>query len=109
MGRARQVTYLQTRGWSEGTEGWTHARAADSSFPLKRALHHQLTHDLCTALARWDWRIESYSARGYARLIDARTGAQHSVPAALRVEARRQGQKVADFTYALFLDAVVSG
>jgi hypothetical protein len=109
MGRARQRNYLLARGWEETEEGWRHARAADSTFPLARALHHQLTHDLCTALAQWQWRLDSYSARGYAQLVDGLTGERHSVPAALRVEAKRQGLKVRDFTYDLFLAAVVTG
>jgi hypothetical protein len=109
LGRARQRSYLLARGWAETGEGWRHARAGETAWARPRALHHQLTHDLCAALARWDWRVEGYSSRGYAQLLDGRTGARRSLPAALRVEARRQGQRVADFTYALFLNAVVDG
>jgi hypothetical protein len=107
LGRARQETYLRQRGWTPVEKGWQHARALDEVFPRTRALHHQLTHDLTQALARWQWRVVGYSARGYAQLVDGVTGAPHALPSALRVEARRQGQPVRDFTYALFLAAAV--
>lgn len=109
LGRARQETYLRARGWEASADGWRHPRTGVEPLPRSRALHHQLTHDLCHALGRWQWRVEGYSPRGHARLLDGRTGARRSVPAALRIEARRQGQRVADFSYALFLDAAVSG
>jgi hypothetical protein len=108
LGRARQETYLRQRGWTPVEKGWQHARALDEVFPRTRALHHQLTHDLTHALARWQWRVVGYSARGYAQLVDGVTGAPHALPSALRVEARRQAQPVREFTYALFLAAAVS-
>jgi hypothetical protein len=107
LGRARQRTYLQNRGWVETSAGWAHARSLDEPYTLSRALHHQLTFDLTQALARWHWRVETYSARGYAQLIDGTTGERRTLPAALRLEARRQGQPVKEFTYALFLNATL--
>ena len=107
MGLARQRRYLRLRGWLDDHDGWQHPQHSFAPQPLSRALHHQLTHDLTHALARWHWRVVSYSQRGYAQLLDRVSARQHSLPSALRIEARRQGQKVADFTYALFLAAVV--
>ena len=106
MGEARQQRYLQTRGWQLTEKGWHHPGRQTDTHSLSRALHHQLTKDLSESLAQWKWAVLSYSQRGYARLQDATTGKDHSLPSALRVEAKRQKQKVADFTYALFLTAV---
>ncbi len=99
---------MRQRGWTSVEKGWQHERTLDEVYPRTRALHHQLTFDLTQALARWQWRVVGYSQRGYAQLEDGVTGESHALPSALRVEARRQGQPVRDFTYALFLAAAVS-
>ena len=107
MGKARQQRYLQSRGWQLTELGWSHADRQTEPHRMSRALHHQLTFDLTEALKRWRWSVVSFSDRGYARLLDAQTQKNHSLPSALRTEAKRQGQKVADFTYALFLAAIL--
>jgi hypothetical protein len=72
---------------------------------LARAVHHQLTRDLCSALAGSGWRVTGYSERGYARLLDPLDASTRSLPAALRREARRRGCRVGELTYSFFLAA----
>ena len=107
MGKARQQNYLQRRGWTETEKGWCCERLLAEGERLSRALHHQLTEDLCQALSPQGWKVVDYSARGYARLLDPKTGEQCSLPKALRRQARREQRKVADLTYALFLASLV--
>ena len=107
MGKARQVNYLQRRGWSETETGWSCERLLAENERLSRALHHQLTEDLCHALAPQGWKVVDYSARGYAQLRDPQTGELCSLPKALRRQARRENRKVADLTYALFLASLL--
>ncbi len=100
---ARKVSYLTRRGWAEAEGEWTCAERALGPVPLKRAVHLQLTDDLCRALAPAGWTVVGYSPRGYAQLQDSKGTRACSLPAALRRQARREGRLVADFTYSLFL------
>ncbi|MBK7860865.1 MAG: hypothetical protein IPJ65_20130 [Archangiaceae bacterium] len=107
MGKARQVSYLQARGWAESAKGWSCERLLAENERLSRALHHQLTEDLCHALSPHGWKVVDYSPRGYAQLLDPNTGERCPLPKALRRQARRENKKVADLTYALFLGALL--
>jgi len=107
MGKARQANYLHLRGWEESESGWACARLMAEDQRLSRALHHQLTEDLCAALVALGWSIIDYSAKGYARLKDPLTGTPCTLPKALRLQAKREGRKVAELTYSLFLAATL--
>lgn len=107
MGRARQIQYLGTRGWRTHEDGKWSSPRFDEPVPLARALHRQLTEDLAAGLAPHGWRIDGYSPRGYARMADPVDGGTCPLPAALRRQARREGRKVAELTYSLFLAAIV--
>src|SRR4051794_15631799 len=98
LGRARQLQYLRRRGWEEHEGGWACERRSPEVFALQRALHHQLTEDLCAGLGASGWKVVDYSARGYARLRDPRTGEDCSLPGALRRQAKRAGVPVAELT-----------
>jgi len=107
LGKARQVTYLREAGWVLEGKAWRGPGAEAEAFPLSRALHHQLTADLCGALGARGWRISGYSERGYAQLVDPRDQSTCTLPAALRRQARRDGCPVRELTYGLFLAAVL--
>lgn len=107
LGKQRQENYLRARGWQEGEGGWQCDRHLAVPMKRERALHHQLTEDLCAGLAPSGWKISGYSDRGYAKLIDPETGDGCTLPAALRRQAKREGRKVRELTYALFLAAFV--
>lgn len=107
LGRARQLNYLALRGWHEEAGGFVCARHTPPALTLSRALHFQLTEDLCTGLAPLGWRVVGFSPRGYAKLADPLQGDACALPAALRRQARREGRKVAELTYTLFLAAMV--
>ena len=107
LGKARSINYLQARGWRQVDGLWWCQRLLTEGQPLKRALHHQLTEDLCAALGRRGWKVIDYSQRGYARLQDPVKGEDTSLPKALRLQARREGRLAAEFTYALFLAAIL--
>ncbi len=100
---ARKVQYLRDTGWVEEEGTWRAPSADGEAFPLSRAVHHQLTADLCAALAPFGWKVGVYSQRGYARLVDPKDASSCSLPAALRREARRRGCPVGELTYSLFL------
>lgn len=105
LSRARKANYLQARGWREEEGHWVH-----DSFgvhPLAKAVHHQLTLDLSEALRRVGWEVLGYSERGYVQLRDGARGRPCSLPKALRTQARREGQPVAQLTYTLFLAALL--
>lgn len=102
---ARKVEYLTASGWSREGSAWRPADPDAELFPLARAVHHQLTADLCKALARFGWSVSGYSPRGYAQLVDPRDGSSCSLPSALRREARRRKVPVRELTYSLFLAA----
>lgn len=106
MGRARQENYLVARGWRQQQNTWSSPRF-EEPVPIQRALHRQLTFDLAAGLAPHGWRITGYSPRGYAKLSDPVKGDSCTLPGALRRQAKREGRKVADLTYALFLAAIV--
>jgi hypothetical protein len=108
LSKARAVAYLLASGWLEEGGAWRAPIADAEAVPLRRALHHQLTADLSRALEVRGWRVEGYSQRGYARLVDPRDASACSLPAALRREARRQGCPVAELTYSLFLAALLA-
>jgi hypothetical protein len=103
------MEYLARRGWSQKEGAWSCAASALGPFPLKRAVHLQLTDDLCWALAPAGWKVVGYSPRGYAQLQDAGEARPCSLPAALRRQAKREGRPVADFSYSLFLAAMLDG
>ena len=103
---ARKEGYLRTRRWTEDGAGWTHA--LHGTHPLAKALHHQLTSDLSEALCGLGWRVRGYSKRGYVQLAEGKTGEGCSLPRALRIQARREGRKVGELTYSLFLAAVLA-
>ena len=107
LGRARQANYLESRGWQLLEAGWVCERHTLLPLKLSRALHHQLTEDLCAGLAPSGWKVAGFSDRGYARLIDPTNAEDCSLPAALRKQARREGRKAAEFTYSLFLAAML--
>ncbi len=101
---ARKVNYLRTRGWREEDGGFRHD--ALGLHPLARAVHHQLTRDLSTALQPSGWQVVGYSPRGYVKLRLGDDGKPCSLPAALRVQARKEKRRVAELTYTLFLAAL---
>jgi hypothetical protein len=107
LGRARQERYLAARGWRAEDEGWGCPRHTPPALPLARALHFQLTEDLCQGLAPLGWTVVGFSPRGYAKLRDPLKGDACSLPAALRRQARRERRPVAELTYTLFLAAWV--
>lgn len=100
---ARKVSYLSRRGWTEADGDWVCVERALGPSSLKRAVHQQLTDDLCRALAPAGWIVVGYSPTGYAQLREADGTKTCSLPAALRKQARREGRRVADLTYSLFL------
>jgi len=101
------VGYLERRGWRETDGKWLNPTPASEPESLDRALHHQLTADLTSALAVQGWKVVGYSARGYAQLEDPLDASRCSLPAALRRQARREGRPVAQLTYSLFLAAML--
>jgi membrane-bound lytic murein transglycosylase B len=102
---ARKANYLRARGWREEQGRWT--SEVFGTYPLAKALHHQLTDDLSQALRPHGWQVLGYSARGYVSLRDGERGQPCSLPRALRIQARREGRPVAELTYSLFLAALV--
>ncbi len=110
LGRKRQEDYLTRRGWRQTDAGWLAGDVVGAE-PLKlsKAVHHQLTRDLCAALAPAGWKVVDYSPRGYAKLEDPTDASRCSLPAALRRQAKREQRRVGDFTYALFLAAMLEG
>jgi hypothetical protein len=107
LGRARQQRSLAARGWQLEEEGWACARHTPPALPLARALHFQLTEDLCLGLAPSGWTVVGFSPRGYAKLRDPVKQDACSLPAALRRQARRERRLVAELSYTLFLAAWV--
>ena len=103
LSKARKEQYLRERGWGHADGAWRAPVAAGEAYPLSRAVHHQLTADLCRALEPSGWAVAGYSARGYARLLDPKDSSECSLPAALRRQARRQQVAVAQLTRSLFL------
>jgi hypothetical protein len=103
---ARKARYLNARGWRAEDGKW--ANENFGIFPINKAIHHQLTEDLTQALRRVGWQVEGYSERGYVKLRDPQGGRPCSLPKALRTQAKRERQKVGDFTYSLFLDALLT-
>src|SRR6478609_3045957 len=97
----RKRNYLTGRGWTASADGWSSVHFPEA-LPLSKALHHQLTIDLTAGLAAYGWKVEGYSARGYARLADPTGDKPCSLPAALRRQARREKRKVGELTYSLF-------
>jgi len=104
---ARKAHYLRARGWREEDAGW--ANELFGPLPLAKALHHQLTDDLSQALRERGWRVLGFSERGYVQLRDGERGKPCSLPKALRTQARREKRLVAEFTYSLFLAALLQG
>jgi len=104
---ARKAHYLRARGWREEDAGWVNALFGP--LPLAKALHHQLTDDLSQALRARGWRVLGFSERGYVQLRDGERGKPCSLPKALRTQARREQRLVGEFTYALFLAALLEG
>ena len=107
LSKERKLTYLREAGWLQEKNLWRGPGVEAEAFPLARALHHQLTADLCAALGTRGWKISGYSMRGYAQVVDPKDQSICAVPAALRRQARRDGCPVRELTYALFLDAVL--
>lgn len=107
MGRARQARYLEQRGWTRRGDAWHSPREPENGFTLGRALHHQLTYDLAQGLSHFGWRVVAYSPRGYAQLVRSELEKPCTLPAALRQQAKREGRRVGEFTYELFLAATV--
>ncbi len=103
---ARKEKYLTGSGWTKTEKGWSSPAPDTEPLPLNKALHHQLTQDLSTALCALGWKVVGYSMRGYARMQDT-DASQCSLPAALRKQARREGRPVAQLTYSLFLAALL--
>jgi hypothetical protein len=99
---------LHAAGWVEEDDQWRAPGAEAERFKLSRAVHHQLTADLAKGLGRFGWTIGGYSMRGYAKLIDPTDQSSCSLPAALRKQARRDGCRVAELTYSLFLAAMLT-
>jgi hypothetical protein len=108
---ARKRAYLQARGWSEAEAAGAWRHPVFGEVPLSKAVHHQLTDDLSQALAaRGGWQVAGFSARGYVQLregADGGKGRTCSLPKALRTQARREGRRVGELTYALFLTALL--
>lgn len=104
---ARKVKYLTDAGWTQDGASWRPRDPDAETFPLARAVHHQLTADLCAALAPAGWKVAGYSLRGYATLVDPKDASTCSLPAALRREARRRQVPVGELTYSLFLWAML--
>jgi hypothetical protein len=102
---ARKTAYLRGSGWTCDEGRWRSAALETEALALSRALHHQLTIDLTAALVARGWTVDGYSPRGYARMRAPGASKTCSVPAALRSEARRGAEKVAELTYSLFLAA----
>ena len=104
LSRARKEAYLVRRGWAraEGDQ-WACSRLGLGPAPLKKAVHHQLTEDLSLSLVRSGWEVVGYSDRGYVRMRDGASGKACSLPAALRLQARREQRRVGELTYSLFL------
>ncbi len=107
LSKERKLTYLREAGWVPEGKQWRGPGVEAEAFPLSRALHHQLTADLCAALGGRGWKINGYSMRGYAQLVDPKDASTCALPAALRRQARRDGCPVRELTYALFLGAVL--
>jgi hypothetical protein len=107
MGRARQENYLAARGWRSVDGRWVSPTFEDDPLPIQRALHRQLTADLAAGLSPHGWKIVGYSPRGYAKLQDPVKGDSCTLPGALRRQAKREGRKVAELTYSLFLAAIL--
>ncbi len=107
LSKQRKEDYLRRRAWREEDGAWLANVTAALPLPLKKAVHHQLTQDLARGLAPFGWRVVAYSERGYAKLEDPADASLCSLPAALRRQARREKQLVADFTYSLFLKAML--
>jgi hypothetical protein len=108
MGRARQINYLETRGWARSGKDWACPRHTVQPQTLSRAVHHQLTEDLCRGLAAYGWKVVAFSERGYARLWDPEADEECSLPAALRRQARRSKRRAGELAYSLFLAAMVN-
>lgn len=104
----RKVKYLREAGWREEAGAWLGPAAGVEPVKLSRALHHQLTADLCRALGKWGWTVSGYSPRGYAKLVDPQDATACSLPAALRRQARRASCPVGELTYSLFLAALLT-
>jgi hypothetical protein len=102
---ARKANYLRARGWREDAGTWSSERF--SPVPIARAIHHQLTDDLSAALCNRGWWVVGFSERGYVQMRDGERGRPCSLPKALRVQARREQQPVAELTYGLFLAAIL--
>jgi len=102
---SKKVAYLEARGWRRSEGSWLSPIPVTDPVPLSKAVHHQLTQDLTSALSSWGWRVAEYSDRGYARLEDPIAGDRCALPAALRRQARRERKLVRDFTRALFASA----
>ena len=107
LSKERQLTYLREAGWVLEQNLWRGPGIEAEPFPLSRALHHQLTADLCAGLGTRGWKISGYSMRGYVQLIDPKDESTCALPAALRRQARRDGCPVGELTYGLFLNAVL--
>ncbi len=105
LGRARSVNYLTARGWQLVDGQWVGPELEAEPCTLGRALHHQITRDLTSALG---CRIVDYSPRGYVRVEDPLDGTACTLPAALRRQARREGRPVRELTYSLFLSKLDS-
>lgn len=107
LSKERKLTYLREAGWVLEKSAWRGPGLEAEAFPLARALHHQLTADLCAELAGRGWKIAGYSMRGYVQLLDPKDQTSCTLPAALRRQARRDGCPVRELTYGLFLNAVL--
>jgi hypothetical protein len=103
----RKEKYLTGSGWRKEQRGWMSPSPDTEPLPLNKALHHQLTFDLSTALGASGWKVGGYSQRGYAQMVDPVDETQCSLPAALRKQARREGRPVGQLTYSLFLAALL--
>ncbi|MBS1151433.1 MAG: hypothetical protein H6Q89_3131 [Myxococcaceae bacterium] len=106
---ARKEKYLLGAGWRSGEGGWSSPEPDTEPLAINKAVHHQLTRDLSTALASSGWKVVGYSPRGYARMQDPADESLCSLPAALRRQARREGRPVGQLTYSLFLAALLKG
>ena len=102
---ARKANYLRARGWHEDERGWHNPLFGP--LPLAKAIHHQLTDDLSQALRKRGWQVAGFSERGYVQMREGERGKPCSLPKALRTQARREKRPVAEFTYELFLAALL--